>query len=933
MKKTLINEEVIYLKKSENLTEENYARIREVIRANDAVGYIGGYYDDALTIVHISEYFLYAFGYTYETFMEKTKGSLKRLFSGKNQSFLDVERFKQIQGYGEGDIVTKSNNLLSTRFYKLDTVDEQGRCMWVMSARSDWTQQNLKLVNRVMDSGFWYIDCDENGEAETVSFSHEFRKMLGYSDTLEFPNQLSSWYSLIHPDEREATVGALFDALADWTDTKKFNNEYRMRMPDGNYQWFKTVGEIMRRMDGTASRMAGIFVNIDKEKKQQIKEQSMNQLIDGLTRLVDSYAICDLELGTYRHYNQLNTEALYEEKGSYDDLVERLNCYYHMISEKCEMKDAFEPEFLQNKLKTSTELYKFEYCTKDEATFKTMAITPISWKDDKVTKILCFSQNVTREKKQEIASRKALKEAYQAAEQANQAKTEFLSKMSHDIRTPMNAIMGMTEIANIHLDDMNRVRSCLNQIHQSGKHLLALINEVLDMSKVDSGKISLSEEAFKLPDMLDELMAVIKGNMEQHNHKFEIHLNKIQHENVWGDSLRIQQVLINILNNAAKYTPDGGHIQLSISEIPTMSNEIGCYKFVVEDNGIGISKEFQKVLFEPFTRSEDTRVARIQGTGLGTAIAKNIVSLMNGTIDVESEINCGSKFTITLFLKLQSENWDNVKELENLEVLVIDDDTASCESTVELLKELRMHGEYVTSGTLALERIKARHERGEDYFAILVDWKMPEMNGLATTQAIREIVGEDVGILILSAYDYSEIESEAGQVGANGFIMKPLFRSRLTLALKNLLNGKAEVPENNGAIDIAACDFTGKRILLVEDNELNREIACEIIGMTGVTIETASDGKEAVEKFTQASRQMYDLIFMDIQMPVMNGYEAAKNIRRIEGETTQPVPIVAMTANAFAEDVVAAKNAGMNEHLAKPLEMQRLLEVLQKYCG
>lgn len=463
-------------------------------------------------------------------------------------------------------------------------------------------------------------------------------------------------------------------------------------------------------------------------------------------------------------------------------------------------------EYLRQILKSETSIYRFEYCTKDESSFKTMAITPIAWEQGEIVKILCFSQDITQEKKQEIASRKALKEAYQAAEQANQAKTEFLSNMSHDIRTPMNAIMGMTAIAEMHLDDSNRIRSCLEHIQKSSKHLLGLINEVLDMSRVESGKISLSEEAFELQDLMDELASVIKGNMEMHHHAFEIQRDNIRHESVLGDSLRIQQVVLNILNNAVKYTPDGGHIKLKLSEIPTRFAEIGCYKFVIEDNGIGISKEFQKVLFEPFTRSEDVRVSRIQGTGLGTAIAKNIVSMMNGTIEVESELGKGSRFTITIFLKIQKKNREQTKALETEPVLSEKD-------------------------------------------------------------------------------------------------------------------------------DLESCDFVGKRILLVEDNELNLEIACEIIGMTGVTIETAVNGKEAVEKFMANSGDYYDLILMDIQMPVLNGYEAAKQIRQYESLTGTHIPIVAMTANAFAEDVVAAKNAGMNEHLAKPLEVHRVVKALKKYCN
>ena len=350
----------------------------------------------------------------------------------------------------------------------------------------------------------------------------------------------------------------------------------------------------------------------------------------------------------------------------------------------------------------------------------------------------------------------------------------------------------------------------------------------------------------------------------------------------------------------------------------------------VIDNGIGMTPEFQKIMFEPFSRADDHRTTKVQGTGLGMAIARNIVNLMNGDIQVESAPNKGTKITVTVYLKLQENEKEQEKELLDLPVLVVDDDKTCCESTVATLQEIGIAGEWVLTGKEAVERCAARHKTGRDYFAVILDWKMPEIDGIATARKIRERVGEDVTIIILTSFDFSEIEEEARAAGVNAFMAKPLFRSRLTATLRQFTSGKQEKNARNYLEDFAKENYAGKRILLVEDNELNREIATEIIGMTGVTIDIAENGKIAVEKVMEAPEKWYDLIFMDIQMPIMNGYEATAAIRALAGSRGK-VPIIAMTANAFAEDVQLAKNTGMNEHIAKPLDLNKLNDVLKQW--
>ena len=585
------------------------------------------------------------------------------------------------------------------------------------------------------------------------------------------------------------------------------------------------------------------------------------------------------------------------------------------------------PENICKNLTGENDIYKFEYCSRNEDVYKIASFIPLEWEAEKPVKVLWVSMDVSQEKKAEIESHKALKDAYKAAENASRAKSEFLSNMSHDIRTPMNAIVGLTAIAGANIDNKARVMECLCKITKSSRHLLGLVNEVLDMARIESGRMSLSEEDFSLPELVDNLVTLTKPSIDEHKHALEVHVRHIEHEAVCGDSLKIQQLFVNLLSNAIKYTPDGGNITFSIEEKPNGFSELGCYEFIIEDNGLGMSPEFQKIMFEPFSRADDQRTTRIQGTGLGMAITRNIVNLMNGSIKVDSALNRGTKITVTIFLKLQESEKEQEKELAELPVLVVDDDKICCESTVATLSEIGIAGEWVLSGKEAVQRCYEHHEKKEDYFAIILDWKMPEMDGIETARQIRKRIGSDITIILLSSFEFSEIEEEAKAAGVDAFIAKPLFRSRLTATLRRFVSEKKEKTARDY---LESADYSGKRILLVEDNELNREITSEILQMTGVEVEYAENGKIAVEKVLNAPANRYDLAFMDIQMPVMNGYEATAAIRGLSGERGQ-LPIVAMTANAFAEDVQMAKNAGMNGHIAKPLDVKKLSEILKKW--
>lgn len=542
--------------------------------------------------------------------------------------------------------------------------------------------------------------------------------------------------------------------------------------------------------------------------------------------------------------------------------------------------------------------------------------------------IRCVDEAVQEEQMQ----KQLLRDALEAANRASAAKSDFMSKMSHDIRTPMNAIIGMTAIAVAHAENPDRVRDALGKISSSSRHLLGLINEVLDMSKLESGTISLAAEEFSLSELLNNMLLMIQPQIQAHKHRLQIHIQDIKHENVIGDSLRIQQVFLNLMSNAVKYTPDGGEINFTVREQAVPISSTGCYEFIVEDNGIGMSEEYLAHIFEPFSRAEDLRTSKIQGTGLGMAIAQNIVHMMNGDITVESQPGKGSKFTVTIYLRLQDAQDIDASELADLSVLVVDDDDCARQSLCAMLDEIGMRSEGCISGQDAVAAVQRALNTALPFYAAILDWKMPGMNGLDTARAIKRLAGDTLPIIILSAYDWSDIEMEARAAGVDAFLSKPVFKSGLIRTFKSLRNEAPEEPSQTSPLEpLLQNDFSGRRVLLVEDNELNREIAREVLEMAGLTVEEAENGQIGVDLFSASEPGYYSLILMDIQMPIMNGYDAATAIRALKRPDALRVPILAMTANAFVEDIQAAKAAGMNEHLAKPIDFAALGSVLKKY--
>lgn len=524
---------------------------------------------------------------------------------------------------------------------------------------------------------------------------------------------------------------------------------------------------------------------------------------------------------------------------------------------------------------------------------------------------------------------KILQDALLVAQKANDAKRDFLSRMSHEIRTPMNAIIGMSAVAFNYLDDKKRTADCLSKITFSSKHLLMLLNDVLDMSKIENGKLNIRQELFDLKNLVTSLADINYGLATAKGLAFEIVISGFKDELLLGDSMRVNQILLNLLSNAIKFTPKGGSVRLEIRMLRSASDKIWL-RFIVKDSGIGMKKEFLEHLYEPFEQADNGIARKYGGTGLGMAITKNLVAIMDGTIEVESQEGAGTTFMVDLPFGVSKVDKKTAAEMEEMRVLVVDDDNDTCEHAAVLLKGMGVNVDWALNGFEAIEKVRsACEDDGRCYDVCFIDWCMPELDGIETARRMRSYVGPDVLIIIISAYDWSGIEEQAKAAGVNAFIAKPFFASNLY----NMLLTVSRKPELGFSAvgNKETYDFSGKKVLLVEDNELNMEIASELLKFVNLQVEHAENGKVAVNIFRNSKEKEYALIFMDIQMPLMNGYDAARCIRSSEHPAAGTIPIIAMTANAFNDDVQAAFDAGMNGHLAKPIDVEVLYKTIARY--
>ncbi len=540
---------------------------------------------------------------------------------------------------------------------------------------------------------------------------------------------------------------------------------------------------------------------------------------------------------------------------------------------------------------------------------------------------------------------KALEEARLEALQANKAKSEFLSNMSHDIRTPMNAIVGMTAIATAHIDDKEQVHNCLKKIALSGKHLLGLINDVLDMSKIESGKMTLTVERVSLREVVEGIVSIVQTQVKAKGQNFYVHIDRILAEDVYCDGVRLNQVLLNLLSNAVKYTQEGGKIELSLYQEEVVSegradgapegnaengklendDEFVRTHIIVKDNGIGMTAEFLTHIFDSYSRADSKRVQKTEGAGLGMAIAKYIVDAMHGTISVESKPQEGT--TIHLVLDMEKAA---VQEIDMIlpawKMLVVDDDEMLCHTAVEALESIGLEAEWTLSGSKAIEMVRSHHQKRDDYQIILLDWKLPDIDGLGVARQIRKIVDMDMPLILISAYDWSDFEIEARDAGISGFISKPLFKSTLFHELRKYMGVEDEPTKVDTDMEL-----TGRHVLVAEDNELNWEILEELLADIGLVLDWAENGEICLQKFQASEEGYYEAILMDVRMPIMNGYESTRAIRALERPDAQTIPIIAMTADAFSEDIQRCLESGMNAHTAKPVNLDEVISLLKKY--
>ena len=743
---------------------------------------------------------------------------------------------------------------------------------------------------------------------------------------------------------RQITKEALIQALENHNDVRFECYVWR----NGHTQWEHVNVICLERKDGRAVKVLFTRQNITEIKEKELRIQAemaiANRKESQYRIAITSSAFSTFEFNLTR--DLIEQDIICTLGGEQTSLLEKAG-----LSAPCKASECFERwrtfvaaesaedydetvniESLKTRFEQGEAEVDVDYWGKGstEAVCVRQSFIMTQDKDTDDILVMVVSKEITEQVRKQREQTQALQDALMQAQHANRAKTTFLSNMSHDIRTPMNAIIGFATIAASHIDNKDQVRDCLQKVLSSSNHLLSLINDILDMSRIESGKVQIKEQECNISELMHNLVNIIQPQVKAKQLELFIDTFEVANEDVIADSLKLNQVFINLLSNAVKYTPAGGTISFRIMQKTTFRHGYGDYVFVVKDNGTGMSKEFVEHIFEPFERETTVTQSGIQGTGLGMAITKNIVEMMNGSIEVESELGKGSTFTVELSLRLQDveKNAEQIKELEGLRALVVDDDFHVCDSVSKMLKKIGMRAEWTTSGREASYRAKIAYDEGDSFHTYIIDWQMPETSGVETARKIRSVVGNEAPIIILTDYDWTDIEEEAKAAGVTAFCAKPLFMSDLKSALL-AANNMAEDEETAAPWTLA--DFDGKRILLVEDIELNREIAQVILTEAGFEVETAPDGTDAVDMVKKAEEYYYDAVLMDVQMPIMDGYEATRTIRALPRKDVKDLPIIAMTANALEEDKEAALKNGMNAHIAKPLDMEIFMEVLGKF--
>lgn len=988
-KRLFYKEELFFTTEETELGDENQDKIIELLGRNVAVGVVGGFYEEGYPVYFISSFALNNMGMTYEQFMEKTGGCYLNAVYGPDETiftkvFLPGEEEKR-----EYRVINGEGEPVWVRSIRMESTSKDGRRIWISAIRMIDEQYRVSQMSHeafrmLQDTYFRISAIDLNKNTITDLKFVESEKLEAERLNGDYRMTVASC-AKNHVDKKDSenfkNIMAVENLKQVFMNGGAPIHFSYLRLVAGEWKWVRTELVPVENFSENNARVMWYVKNITEEKARETEMtdrmlrtnaelvQAQKALEEANLKIKESNRMLRRSLSAEEQYRQaivseavfvfnVNvTQNLIEEEfyeivdGQMEPVLSRMG-----LEAPCNADDFFLRWSKERVFPEDREVYtqtlnthhlleayergeneliiEVESSGSDEQPI-VLRHTILLTKDGVSGDILALNnaKDITDVRAKDRETKKALLDAYEAADRANCAKTDFLSKMSHDIRTPMNAIIGMTAIAGTKLHDPDGMEECLAKVSAASKHLLSLINEVLDMSRIESGALTLDEEEFNLLNIIDSMVNMLSDAAREKKQKIEFRAHGVQNTNVRGDARRLQQIFANVISNSIKYTEEGGAISIEITETASQQEHVGCYVFVFKDNGIGMSEEFLQHIYDPFERADDVRTSKIQGTGLGLTISRNIIQMMGGDIQIESELGIGTIVTVTVPLKYQVPGVVNRKDLIGRTVLVVDDSPFAGETTNVLLSSMGMRGEWVQSGEEALDYMKEKRRKGEDVFAILLDVNMPGMNGMDTAKAIRRQEGVEIPIILVSAHEWVDIEVEARMAGVNSFIRKPFDKTRLLTAFRNFIPREVvkQTEETLELEQIGEADYSDKRILVVEDNDLNREIATEILSMTGALIETAENGKEAVDMVVASEEGYYDLILMDLQMPVMNGYEATTALRAMEREDAKKIPIVAMTANAFLEDIQQSKACGMNEHMSKPLDIDQLQRMLARW--
>lgn len=857
---------------------------------------------------------------------------------------------KMIRGANAAGVRLETALLLLFAIYFIFTILRAAKTRKNLEAENSRINYVLQGLNTLFSSRYLTVDLETGIYTYTGGVNLQDSQLVQEGD---YANVLENHSKEIIGEEAQEDFRQTLkvdSVIENLSDQDTFTYECHV-MRDGKEEWEQLITVCLERHEGRAGKILYVRQNITEMKQRELRRKEEMSVMNRKERqyriAVTSNAFSTFELNLTQ--DRIDQDVVSTISGEPISLLEKIG-----LQAPCSASECFEKwkQFvLPESMEDYTNILNVDYLKKcfeqgeaevdvdywgrtdDVEGRMCVRQSFFMTKDDTTDDILAMvvSKDITDQVIKQKEQTEALQDALMHARQANEAKTTFLSNMSHDIRTPMNAIIGFATIAASRIDNKEQVSECLQKVLSSSNHLLSLINDILDMSRIESGRMQIHEQECNISELMHNLVNIIQPQVKAKQLELFIDTFEVVNEDVITDPLKLNQIFINLMSNAVKYTPAGGMITFRIMQNTTFKHGYGDYVFIIKDNGIGMSEEFVKRVFEPFERESTATRSGIQGTGLGMAITKNIVEMMNGTVTVESEVGKGSTFTVNLTLKLQDvkKNAEQLKELEGLRALVVDDDLNVCDSVSKMLKTIGLRAEWTTSGREAVYRAKAAREEGDSYHTYIIDWQMPETSGIETARKIRSVVGEESPIIILTAYDWSDIEEEAKEAGVTAFCAKPLFMSDLKSAL--LAANSRDIKEEAALAAWQKIDFSGKRVLLVEDIEMNREIAEVILTESGFEVESAPDGTDAVDMVKRSEEHYYDVVLMDVQMPIMDGYEATRTIRSLPREDVRTLPIIAMTANALEEDKAAALKSGMNDHIAKPLDIELFLEVLGKY--